>query len=239
MLVLPSPKGPGPSNNEGPRRVPASEEEPECPCTHPGPLATKVYGALWNLTALCGLQQLHSKCLPFPLWIASDLSWGEIGDGSRAWKRRVYKPWIALKMAALGLVCNLYGFFWARTSLLISNVQCLEIERFRNGIRKSLLTKPVFPCGDNWFELWSPCFPGWVCHPQLIMSPTPSLYTHPCTEAQQQVLYVHFSKIQLIGKRDIWHVHVSIKWKNGRWTSKAYRFQEKWENVFIVIIRES
>ena len=115
---------------------------------------------------------------------ASDLSWGEIGDDSRAWKRTVYKPWIALKVAALGLVYNLNGFCWACTSLLISNVQCLEIERFLNGIIKSLPTKPVFPCGNNWFELRSLRSPGWECWPQLIMSPTPSLYTHPCAEAQ-------------------------------------------------------
>ena len=56
-------------------------------------------------------------------------------------------PELLSKWQTLVLFVICIGF--ACTSLLISNVQCLDIERFRNGIRKSLLTKPVFPCGDN------------------------------------------------------------------------------------------
>lgn len=64
MPVLPSQKGPGPDDHEEPRRGPASQEEPERPGAHPGPLPTKVGGALGNHAVPGGLQQLHSKsCL--------------------------------------------------------------------------------------------------------------------------------------------------------------------------------
>lgn len=60
--------------------------------------------------------------------------------------------------------------------------------------------KPVFPCGDNWFELRSPR-PRLGVPSSAYHVPHPLSHTHPCAEAQQQVHYVHFSKIQLIGKR--------------------------------------
>lgn len=99
--------------------------------------------------------------------------------------------------------------------------------------------KPAFPWGSSWFE-WRRGAPQ---PGHAVLSPTqtpPLLSLFPSwAKGQQYVDYARVSKIHLRGKRSIWHVHVSKKWKTKDEAVRLIGFKKKQENIFMGIIKES
>lgn len=156
------------------RRSPASEEEPECSCTHPGHSRQRSMGAVISQPSVAFSSSIVSACLSL---FELQVTFLEERYGMVPWHERegYINPELLSKWQPLVLFVIWMGFV-RHVGLLISNVQCLKIERFRNGIRKKSPTKPVFPCGDKWFELKSALPRLGVPSSAHHVSPTPSLY---------------------------------------------------------------